>query len=370
MKKLAIVGSHPDTRDKAPWADKDFTIWVFNEAAQCNPIDTPDDPTKQWCKRWDASFQMHKPDIYTSPYNRSNSQHWEWLQKQHGDRPIYMQEQDTRVPNSVVYPLETAIGLSGEKYFTSSFAYALALADIAQFDYIEIYGSDLVSNTEYTYQSECFKFWIAYLRGRGRTVVMKCWPTAFIVPLYGYEGEVQLGAQYYQERIKLHNTAWQSADKNLSNVKKAILKHLEHKEWEKARDLIVSYREAALQAGILAGAMSEAERYVNYGDRAIYRQEYEHNMARAQKDGEEKKVLMYHMGGMVEYVWNIANQTGNPQAVKQLSEFIMTMGRHAYDTGAMKGVFVENETYMTLFDGLVKAAGGRKSLEVVTGAAE
>jgi hypothetical protein len=313
---------------------------------------------------------MHKAGIYTSPHNRSNANHWDWLQKFHGNKIIYMQEVDALVPNSVKYPLEKAIGLTGEKYFTSSFAYALALAAIKQYDYIEIYGSDLVSNTEYIYQSECFKFWIAYLRGRGIEVVMKCWPTAFIVPLYGYEGEVQLGKQYYTERIQLHNAAWQSADKSLTNIKKSIQKHLERSEWEKAKDLIISYRDAAMQAGLLAGAMSEAERYANYGDRAIYRQEYEYNMARAQKDGEEKKVMMYHVGGMVEYVWNIVNQSQNMKAVSQLSEFISTMGRHAYDAGAMKGVFAENEIYMGLFDGLMRAAGGVKSLEVLTGASK
>jgi len=370
MKKLAIVGTHPDTRDNAPWNDGDFDIWVFNEAAMANPIETPDDPAKQWCKRWDACFQMHKPEIYTSPFNRSNTNHWDWLQKQHGDRPIYMQEQDPRVPNSCIYPLGQAVALTGEKYFTSSFAYALALAAIQERTYIEIYGSDLVSNTEYSYQAECFKFWLAYLRGRGVTVVMKCWSNAFIAPMYGYEGEVQLGTEYYKERIRHHNSSWQSADKNLSNIKKAIQKHLDHKEWQKVKDLILSYQEAASQCGAYSGSMSEAERYSNYGERAIYRQEYEYSMARSQKDGENKRVMMYHVGGMVEYVWNIVNQTGHPKAITQLSEFIWTMGRHAYDAGAMKGVFDENAVYMNLFDGLMRAAGGKKSLEAVTGASQ
>jgi hypothetical protein len=365
LKKLAIVGSHPGTRDNAPWNDGDFDIWVFNEAAMANPKDTPSDPAKQWCKRWDACFQMHKPEIYTSPYNRSNAGHWEWLQKQHLDRPIYMQSQDVNVPNSVVYPLEEAIALTGEKYFTSSFAYALALAALQGRTYIEIYGSDLVSNTEYSYQAECFKFWIAFLRGRGITVVMKCWDSAFASPLYGYEGDVQLGAEYYRSRANKTNAEWQSADKNLSNVRRAIEKHIGRGEWEKVKDLILSYQDAALQCGQYAGAMSEAERYAAYGERAIYRQEYEFSMAKSQRDGEQKKIMMYHVGGMVEYVWNIVKQTNNPKAINQLTEFLLTMGRHAYDAGAMKGVFTENEVYMGTFDRLVRAAGGQKSIEVI-----
>lgn len=365
LKKLAIVGSHPGTRDNAPWNNPDFDIWVFNEAAMANVLDTPDDPAKQWCKRWDACFQMHKPEIYTSPFNRSNAGHWEWLQKQHLDRPIYMQEQDARVPNSVRYPLDQAVALTGEKYFTSSFAYALALAAIQGRTYIEIYGSDLVSNTEYSYQSECFKFWIAYLRGRGATVIMRCWDSAFVSPLYGYEGEVQLGSAFYRERANKINSQWQAADKNLTNIKRAIQRHIERAEWDKVKDLILSYQDAALNCGQYAGAMSEAERYAAYGERAIYRQEYEFSMAKSQRDGEQKKVMMYHVGGMIEYVWNIVRQTDNPRAVNQLSEFLSTMGRHAYDAGAMKGVFTENENYMSTFDKLMRAAGGQKSLELV-----
>lgn len=368
MNKLAIVGSHPDTRANAPWGNLDFDIWVFNEAAMANPIDTPADPSKHWCKRWDACFQMHKPEIYTSPHNRSNAGHWDWLQKSHGPRPIYMQERDERVPNSTLYPIEQAVELTGEKYFTSSFAYALALACLQGYEYIEIYGSDLVSNTEYSYQAECFKFWVAFLRGRGIEIVMKCWASAFVAPLYGYEGEVQLGAEYYQQRAGKHNAAWQSADKNLANTKRAIGKHIEAGEWQKVKDLLIAYQEAAHLAGSISGAMSEAERYAAYGERAIYRQEYEHSMARSQKESERAKTLMHHVGGMVEYVWNIVKQTNNPKAITQLSDFIGTMGRHAYDAGAMRGVFDENGEYMRLFDGLVQAAGGRKSLEVVTGA--
>lgn len=369
MKKLAIVGTHPATRENAPWKDSSFDIWVFNEAAQANPIDMPNDPSKQWCQRWDACFQMHKPGIYRSPNNRSHAGHWQWLQQKR-NKPIYMQAVDPCVPDSVEYPLQDAIALTGESYFTSSFAYALALACLQGYEYIELYGSDLVSNTEYSYQADCFRSWVSFLRGRGIKVVMKCWPDAFVAPLYGYEGEVQLGQAYYNERKEKHEAAWQSADKNLRNVKRVIEKLIERGEWEKVKNQIIPYQDAAQLCGSLAGMLGEAERYAAYGERAIYRQEYEFSMARSQKDGETKKVMMYHVGGMVEYVWNIVNQTnGNQkQAVKQLSDFIFTMGRHAYDAGVMRGVFDENGVYMGLFDGLMRAAGGQKSLEATIGA--
>jgi len=366
MNKLAIVGSHPGTRDNAPWRDTSFDIWVFNEAAMANPTDTPDDPNKQWCKRWDACFQLHKPEIYTSPHNRSNANHWGWLQQKHG-KPIYMGEINPLVPDSVRYPLDDAIALIGERYFTSSFPYAIALAILQGYKYIEIYGSDLVSNTEYAYQADCFRAWVMFAKGRGIEIVMKCWPNAFVAPLYGYDGEVQLGQEFYKKRAQKHSNAWQSADRSLRNIRRVIEKAIDGKDWKKVQSQVLPYQEAAILAGTLAGALSEAERYATYGDRAIYRQEYEFTMARSQKDGEAKRIMMLHTGGMIEYVWNVVNQTSNPGAIKQLSDFIWTMGRHAYDTGAQKGMFDENSVYMNLFDGLVQAAGGKKSLEAVTG---
>lgn len=355
MKKLAIVGSHPDTRENAPFDDASFDIWVLNEA-----------PQAAWCKRWTASFQMHKPEIYTSPNNRSNAGHWDWLQGRRGI-PIYMQESDERVPDSVRYPLEEAAKIAGVKYFTSTLAYATALAILQGYEQIDFYGSDLVSNTEYGYQADCFRFWVGVASGRGISINMMCWPTAFAAPLYGYDGELQFGEAFYKERAEAHNNAWQAAEKNLRNTKSAIEKYILHSEWEKARDAILSYKSAALETGEIAGALSEAERFAGYGTRAIYRQEYEQGMAQAQIDGEGHAVKMHEISGVTEYVWNICKQTNNPKAAKQLSELVNTMGRHAYDAGAMKGVFSENGYYMARFDKLVQAAGGKKSLEAVTG---
>ena len=281
-----------------------------------------------------------------------------------------MQHIDPSVPNSVEYPLEQAKQLSGYSFFTSSFAYAIALAVLQGYEHIELYGSDLTSNTEYEYQSEGLKAWIMFAKGRGINIELRCWDSAFLFPLYGYEGEVQLGQAFYQERAQKHDNGWQSAEKSLRNIRRGIERSIDAKDWKKVQSLILPYQEAAILAGTLAGAKAEAERYAAYGDRAIYRQEYEYMMARSQKEGEAKRIMMYHAGGMIEYVWNVVSQSGNGQAVKQMTDFLWTMGRHAYDSGAMKGAFDENGVYMKLFDGFLQAAGGKKSLEAVTGTAQ
>ena len=140
MKKLAIVGSGPETRDLAPFDDNDYEIWIFNEAA-----------TSPWCKRWDAVFQMHEPELYKG-HNTKDPNHWGWLQQSHG-KPIYMQEVDPLVPDSVNYPLEATLGLAGSRYLTGTPAMAVALGLQKGFEEIHVWGVEL-SFSEYQYQAE------------------------------------------------------------------------------------------------------------------------------------------------------------------------------------------------------------------------
>ena len=150
--KLAIVGSGPDTREQAPFDDPSFDIWIFNEAANA-----------PWCRRWSACFQMHEPEIYAG-HNTKDPHHWEWLQQAHG-KPIYMQEQDPRVRDSVRYPLEDAQALAGVQMFPTTFAYMAALAILQGYTEIRIFGVEL-SASEYQYQANGYLFWFGFLRGR------------------------------------------------------------------------------------------------------------------------------------------------------------------------------------------------------------
>ncbi len=119
LRSLAIVGSHPDTRENAPFDDPNFEIWLYNEAPQKPEV----------YSRWDACLQIHLPEVYSATHNWVNADHWEWLQKDHGpDKRIFMQDVDHRVPNSVKYPLEEILEQFERRYLRSSPAEALALA--------------------------------------------------------------------------------------------------------------------------------------------------------------------------------------------------------------------------------------------------
>ena len=66
---------------------------------------------------------------------------------------------------------------------------------------------------------------------------------------------------------------------------------------------------------------------------------------------------MYQVQGQVEYIFNVWNQTHNPQARKLLADHVQMYSQLAYDTGAHHGAFKENISYILKYDDLVKANG-------------
>jgi len=357
LKKLAIVGSGSNTRVTAPFNDPSFDIWVFNEAANST-----------WCKRWDAVFQMHEPEIYIG-HNTKDPKHWEWLQKEHG-KPVYMQEIDSLVPDSIRYPIEQAVELTGEDYFSTSFAYMAALAILQDYEYIEIHGVEM-SHSEYEYQAECWRYWIGFLKGRlgAKNVVMSSARHLLQSPRYGYEGNYSFGVEYFMARARLLDAEWNSAEKNALNIKKVIDKTIERDEYNKIADLVRNYQTAVQTVGEYAGALAEAERYQTFGDRFADRGGFEYAAATAQRDGEERRILMFSKIGLIEYLGNAwqseSNKEFHDRAAQYLIREINAYGKLAEETGALLGKYRENISYIVKYDEMVQAHGGLKK-ELIT----
>lgn len=357
LRKLAIVGSHPDTRELAPYDDPEYEIWLFNEAPQKPSV----------YRRWDAVFQLHKPEIYTSLNNWVNKDHWKWLQLDHGEgKRIWMQERDERVPNSVRYPLEAVLELVPYHYLRSTPAEALALALLLGYQDISLYGSDLTSNTEYTYQAINMAFWIGFAHGCGVDFHLECWKSEFWQPIYGWEGEAQIDREYFKGRYENAATLWRINDasmrKTQSRMEDAMLKG----EYLKVGELSLMLEECAKAAGEAKGVMSEAERYMSKVD-PISRQEFERVSAQAQKDGPQQQKTMDHAGGKAEYVWNIWKQSGRVEALNQLRGFLKEKTDAAFEYGRLLGVHRENMTYMAEYDDRVTALGGKRALHHLEG---
>jgi hypothetical protein len=325
------------TRDLAPWDDHSFEIWVLNEA-----------PMSSWVKRWDVSFQLHKAEVYESQDNYVREDYFDWLQEKHG-KPVYMQEVDERVPDSVRYPLdEIILTLPGGElsWFESSISY-------------QVYGASIVSNTEYSYQLPNWVYWVGVAAGMKANLELKSGQVHFNKRLYGYEGELQIDQLYFADRVQELEIKWNRADRDLKRAQARIDQAMLDSNFDLVAELVSEYENAALNCGKLAGSLGEAERY-SERETPIPRQEFEFASAKAQREGEESRVLMYHTGGKSEYVWNIWKTHGVNEALMQLRVFLQEKGKYSYDTGAKLGIHEENLLYMMEYDDRVTKAGQRK----------
>lgn len=353
LRSLAIVGSHPDTREKAPYDDPDFEIWLFNEAPQRPDI----------YKRWDACLQIHKPEVYSSLENWVNKDHWAWLQRDHGpDKRIFMQEVDYRVPNSVKYPLDEILSLVPYKYLRSSPAMALALGIYLGYKRIDLYGSELSSNTEYTYQAINYAFWIGFAHGYGVDLNLECWHDEFYrQPIYGYEGELQIDKDYFEQIYNEHKAVWEIKDKTYQKLQNKLEDAMLKSQFDKVAELSLALETAAINTGEVYGKMKEAQRYMERTN-DISRQEFERVAAQSQLDGEALEKEMHHESGKIEYVWNVWRQTGNLEALNQLRTFMDAKIDKAFDMGKKLGKFRENMAFRAEYDQRVTAAGGKRAL--------
>jgi hypothetical protein len=192
VKKVAIVGAQEMTRDKAPFDDPSYEIWGFADWL-CAP----------WMKRCGALIEIHLANVYTN--HPRTPQYWDALQKT--EIPVFMYPvADPRVPNSILYPLDSVLGLVAKgknqgksfKPFNSTVAYALGLAILYEYDVIDIYGVELANPSErFLKQSEMFAFWNGVALGRGIELNINCSDGLFVQPLYGSEDTIP-SAKLYQ----------------------------------------------------------------------------------------------------------------------------------------------------------------------------
>jgi len=350
-RRLAIVGSHPATRELAPYDDPMTEIWLFNESAQKPSV----------YRRWDALLQIHLPEVYTSLANWVNAEHWKWLQEEHAGKRIYMQEVDPRVPASVRYPLEEILQMTPRHYLRSSPAMALALAIYLGYKHVLLYGSELTSNTEYAYQATNYAYWIGFADGHGVELELHCWQAEFDQLIYGYEGELQIEREFYEGRAVEMEQVWKTKEAGLTKLKNLLNEAMLENEFTKVGDLTVDIENAALAAGEAFGILSEARRYAGRED-MISRQEFERTAAQAQTAGDELRTEKDKAFGKCEYVWNAWRQSGKLEALNQLRKFLNEKTQLAYDCGMKYGIYAENLRFMQEYDRGLQAAGGVRAL--------
>lgn len=188
--KIAMVGTAPSSRLLAPFSDPDWTIWV------CSPGNMNAVP------RADAWFEVHSnllwPECisYGKPYV-------EWLQAQ--TFPVYMQNQQL-VPRATTLPIQELVNEFGKYFFTSSFAYMIAMAIKAGAAEIALFGIDMASKDEYILQRPGGHFFMQEAAKRGIKVSIPFESDLAQAPeLYGYADSTPFGRKVHVRKKELED---------------------------------------------------------------------------------------------------------------------------------------------------------------------
>jgi len=186
--KVALIGTAPSSRLLAPYNDPSWEIWA------CSPGNMNSLPR---VTKW---FELHAnllwPECisYGAPYI-------EWLKQQ--KFPVYMQSQEW-VPNAIVFPKDKMVEIFGKDFFTSSFAWMMALAIAEGAKEIALFGIDMASKEEYQLQRPGFY----YFKYRAEQLGIKVWAPYESdllqhAPLYGYSETTPIGRKILARKVEL-----------------------------------------------------------------------------------------------------------------------------------------------------------------------
>lgn len=368
---LVIMGSHPRTRDEFDWTRTDCDIVVFNEAMK-----------QDWVKRADYVMQLHLPVIWRNPGNRNDANHYEWLAS--GNTPIiYMQEQYDDVPRSAKYPIDEVCKM-GRNYITSSAAYSIALGVHLGYQKIEIYGTEMETNTEYQYQRPGVTYWIGFAEGAG--VEVDFHGNLLKSPLYGYEGDIKFPYAYFDERIAELQVSAMSAMKTYNDARDAanvIMSEYTRtgKDPQEVIKLLQRQVELGAMFGLHDGARQEVMRYKNKADVQIKatndylfsRQEFEHAVSSFVKQRDSSIITATRMAEECQRSFKEVQDTGNTQKrrfrMEKFTKIVIAYVQESVKVGMYDGAMKENKLFMATLDNYTRMAGGEKSEEVLREAA-
>jgi hypothetical protein len=149
--KVALIGTAPSSRMLAPYNDPSWQIWG------CSPGNMNALP------RVDLWFELHS-NLLWPEHESYGKPYIEWLKGQ--KFPIYMQDQ-SQVPQAMAFPKDELVAEFGDDFFTSSFAWMMALAMKMGAAEIALYGIDMASRDEYIRQRPGFYYFRHMAQRRG-----------------------------------------------------------------------------------------------------------------------------------------------------------------------------------------------------------
>lgn len=189
--KVALIGTCPSSRMLAPFSNGDWEIWA------CSPGNAFGILPR--VTRW---FEIHGDLGWKESGEWGASKYVDWLNDQ--DFPVYAQSQDY-IKRAKPYPLDEMIAKHSLYFFTSTFAYMMALAIAEGAKEIGLFGIDMTLPGEYAEQRPAMQHFIAMCMAMGIKIGapdesdIMCPP-----PLYGYVDATPQGRKLhvYQNELE------------------------------------------------------------------------------------------------------------------------------------------------------------------------
>lgn len=188
--KVALVGTCPSSRMLAPYDDPSWEIWGCSPGNAYGAIPR--------VTRW---FEIHGDLEWAESADWGAPRYVEWLKSQ--DFPIYAQNQDV-IPNAIKFPKDEMAKKFGRYFFTSTFAYAFALAIHEGAKEIGLWGIDMEVTSEYQYQRPALQHFI-WLAGTQGIKIYAPDESSILhpPPFYGYVDASPMGRKLICRRTEL-----------------------------------------------------------------------------------------------------------------------------------------------------------------------
>ena len=202
--KIALVGTAPSSRNLAPFNDPSWKIWACS-AGNMNQI-----------PRVDAWFEIHS-NLLWPEHEHFGRPYIEWLNQQ--TFPVYMQD-NSMVARAIPVPVDDLLEDFGPYFFTSSFAWMLAMAMKSGAKEIGLYGIDMASRDEYILQRPGAFYFFMEAKRRGIKITAPHESDIMQPPgLYGFSDSTPLGRKISAREKELRDRVggMKSQRDNLNN---------------------------------------------------------------------------------------------------------------------------------------------------------
>lgn len=192
--KVALVGTCPSSKMFAPYKDQSWDIWA------CSP-----DNAFGRIPRVSAWFEIHGDLAWPESAEWGAPKYVEWLNQQ--SFPIYAIDQSV-IRNAIPFPIEKIVNTFGRYFFTSTFAWAFALALTKGAKIIGLYGIDMSTSGEYAHQRPGIQHFIWLAAQTGVEVIAPDESDILQPPaLYGFSDASAMGRKLAVRERELQGRA-------------------------------------------------------------------------------------------------------------------------------------------------------------------